>query len=346
MCNILLTAYLLTRSATSAVYLEGVFRPSLDTFVIDRLVQDPGCLRVRSIELTDVDIAFISTLADRLSTTEEPVRPTALEVARAVIREIKVLPSWTLRTGTLSGSAAALRDKAKASDDPNRLITVDIPRAFGWNDGEYAGPALARQVLEALEELKAAYGTMLSALKASLLREVRTDDDLSGVAALRRRAVSVKGLTGNFRLDALSTRLSTFEGRTEEIEGLASLAANKPPREWVDRDVDAARVELAALSQQFLKAEIVQHLKGRDGGRLALAIYISDPRFPEPHAREIEISSEDRTVADDLAKRMHSRLATEMVSVDVAFAALASLGLALGDGDSPADAWSTTEAAS
>jgi len=335
LCNVLFTAYLLTRSATSAVYLEGVFRPTLDTFVIDRLVQDPSCIRVRSIELTDVDVAFISALADRLSTPDEIVPPTAFEVARAVIREIKGLPNWSLRTASLSASTTALRDKAKTSDDPNRLITIDIPRAFGWSDGEYAGPALARQVIGALDELKSAYQGMLSSLKASLFTEVRVEDEALALDTLHARAVAVKGLTGNFRLDALATRLSTFEGRIDEVEGLASLAANKPPREWVDRDVDAARVELAALSQQFLKAEIVQHLKGRDGGRLAMAVYISDPRFPEPRAREIEISTKDRALADELAARMREVLSADNISLDVAFAALASLGLTLSETEQP-----------
>ncbi|MNN66262.1 hypothetical protein D3C81_1818270 [compost metagenome] len=115
----------------------------------------------------------------------------------------------------------------------------------------------------------------------------------------------------------------------EELEGLASLAANRPPRDWVDRDVDAARVELAALAQQFLKAEGFGHLKGRADGWVGVAVYISDPSYPEPQAHEIDLSASDRLIADALSARIHAMMLAEGTSRDIAIAAIANLGLAL-----------------
>jgi hypothetical protein len=330
LCNILFTAYLLTRSATTAVYLEGHFRPALESFVIDRLVQDASCIRVRSVELSDMDVVFIGALSQRLARADNPVPATAFEVARALIREVKDLPNWTLRTTTLSSETTSLRDKAKTSDDPNTLITLDIPRAFGCDDGANSGQALAERVIGALDELKGAYRGMLGSLERVLLSELRVEPGPHMLEELHRRSPAVKSLTGNFRLDALATRLSTFDGKIEDIEGLASLAANKPPREWVDRDVDAASVELAALSQQFLKAELVQHLKNREGGRVAMAVYISDPKFPEPRTHEIEISHSDRLIAERLADRLKAVMKADGAAPEIAFAALATLGLELG----------------
>ncbi|MNS92297.1 hypothetical protein D3C72_1264290 [compost metagenome] len=157
---------------------------------------------------------------------------------------------------------------------------------------------------------------------------IKGEDELQW-GRLHRRAANVQGLTGNFRLDALATRLSSYSGRIEEIEGLASLAANRPPRDWVDRDVDAARVELAALAQQFLKAEGFGHLKNRTDGRVGLAVYISDPAYPEPQAHEIDLSSNDRVIADALADRILELMAADGTRREIAIAAIARLGLAL-----------------
>lgn len=333
LCNILGAAYLLTRVETCAFYLDGVFRPSLDTFVIDRMVQEPSSVRIRAVQLSDVDFAFISTLSDRLSTEEAPIPPTTFDVARALVGLVRSLPMWSQRTGRLNASTIAFRDRAKTAEDPNRFLTVDTPKAFGWSGGDFSGPALARQVTEAVDELRNAYGLMLTSIGDNLMRELRVKSD--GLAALRRRAASVKGVTGNFRLDALATRLSTYEGTLEELEGISSLAANKPPRDWVDRDIDAASVELAALAQQFLKAEIFQRLKGREGGRVAMAVYISDPDHPEPKAREITVSAAERAEAGVLAQRLRALVEANGASPEVALAALADLGWALSQEPEP-----------
>lgn len=327
---ILTLAYLLTRAGRSAVYLDGVFRPSLDTFFVDRLLQDAASVSLRAVDLTEVDVAYVAALADGLGHSENRVAPTTLEVARSLVREVRALPNWTLRTTQLDDAAKNVRDRAKASDDPNTLLLDDIPAALGFKPGEFSGPIVARKVLQALQALRNAYPDMLAELAAVLRRElrIRGEDDLA-ITALHRRAQNVRGLSGNFRLDALATRLSSFTGNLDEIEGLASLAANKPPRDWVDRDVDAARIELAALAQQFLKAELYARVKNRVDERVSLAVYISDPGYPEPRTHEIELSSSDKIKADRLAGRMMELLTAEGADRHLAIAALASLGLTL-----------------
>jgi hypothetical protein len=146
---------------------------------------------------------------------------------------------------------------------------------------------------------------------------------------LRRRAAAIVGVSGNFRLDALATRLKSYEGKEDEIEGIASLAANKPSRDWVDRDVDAARVELAALAQQFRRVEGLCHLKGRSDGRTTFTVFISDPDYPEPAAPEIELDADERRHADELARKLAELIGRDGASHQIALGALAKLGLSL-----------------
>jgi hypothetical protein len=327
---ILMVAYLMTRAGRTAVYLDTVFRPSLETFLIDRLLQEPSSVSLRAVELSELDVAYIAAMAEMLSTPDEVVAPTSLEVARALVREIRNLPAWTQRTGRLSRGAQHLRDRAKTSNDPNRLLLDDVPVAIDQALADLSGAGVARKVKGLMAELKGAYGLMLRDLEDALKRELRIKGDGElPLERLRRRATNVQGLTGNFRLDALATRLSSYMGRIEEVEGLASLAANRPPRDWVDRDVDAARVELAALAQQFLKAEGFGHLKNRADGRVGMAVYISDPAYPEPQAHEIDLSAGDRVIADALADRLLGLMRAEGTTREIAIAAIAHLGLVL-----------------
>lgn len=327
--SILAVAFLLTRVERAAIYLDGVFRPQLDSFLIDRLLQDSDAVRVRLVELSDLDANLISELARRLSTEEAGVAPSALDVARALVADVRALPLWTTRTTTLSKPAMALRSLGQTSHDPNQLLFEDLPRAIG-NETNSQGALLAKAVDAARRELKEAYPKMLADLAATLMKELRFRGAATGdYGPLHRRAANVPGLTGNYRLDALATRLSTFGGDLEEIEGIASLAANKPSRDWVDRDVDAARIELAALSQQFLRAEGFGHLKGRTDERVTMVVYVSDPSYPEPITSEIELDPAERQGADALCLKLAALLKNEGVASNVALGAVAKLGLSL-----------------
>lgn len=327
--SILAVSYLLTRRDRMAIYLDDVFRPQVDPFFVDRLLQEPAAVRLRKVEISDVDAGLISELAKQLSEGDDCVGPTPLEVARALVRKVRDLPSWTARTAKLSKPTIALRTLALAASDPNQLLFEDLPRAMA-DGSERVGVSLARAVMSAIAELDAAYPAMLQAMAQTLMAELRFKGAASGdYGPLQRRAANVRGLTGNFRLDALATRLSTFESNLEEIEGLASLAANRPCRDWVDRDVDAARIELAALAQQFLKAEGFGHLKGRGDGRVTMVVYMSDPAYPEPVASEIELDAAERKAADELSAKLAAVITKVGVADHVALGALAKLGLTL-----------------
>lgn len=321
------TAFLLTRSAGAATYLDDIFRPQLDSYLVDRLLQDASAVRIRAVELSDLNIHFISELARLLSTDEAPVPPVALEVARDLIRHVRALPQWSQRTLLLPSDALALRNLGRGSSDPNQLLFEDLPRLIA--DGALDdGKALAAAVRAAMTDLEEAYPKMLRDLAATLFTELRFKiPDSGSYADLHRRAATVRGLSGNFRLDALATRLSTYEGELADIEGISSLAANKPSRDWVDRDIDAAKVELAALSQQFLRAEGLAHLKGRADGRVTMTVYISDPSYPAPVAPHIELDAHERSDAEQLAKRIEALIGDSGVSPNVALGVVAQLGL-------------------
>jgi hypothetical protein len=180
-----------------------------------------------------------------------------------------------------------------------------------------------------LEQLAGLYPTMLTGLRELLVKELRLSDR-EGVEGMRRRAKAVMGVTGNFRLDAFAARLSTFDDSREAIEGIASLAANRPPRDWVDRDVDAARVELAALAREFLRAEGLAHVQGRGDGRFAFALYMSDPTRGGLVAPEVSIDADELERARELAASLRAVVGRN-VSREVALAAAVELAAALAE---------------
>ena len=99
-------------------------------------------------------------------------------------------------------------------------------------------------------------------------------------------------------------RLANFQGTDADIEGLASLASNKPPRLWIDNDIDLAKIELADLSQKFLRTEAFARVKGRKDKRHSLAVVVNMNGRPTPLHDNVNVSESDRGQIDKLIEQL------------------------------------------
>lgn len=334
-------AYALSRAGTLAIYLDDIFQPRLTPLLTDRLAQDPGCVRLRWNTVSDFHRQILSGVADAVARQgglpDGHLHAEPLEIARGLVGIITALKPWTLKTTRLSPTAMQVRNLARLANDPNKFLLDDIPALFGASSREQVpardhATAIIGAVREGLDELVAAYPLMLRELAATMLCELRIPDATPfDLAELHARAANVKGLTGNYRLDAFATRLAGYGGTEEELEGIAGLAANKPPRDWVDRDIDQARIEIAALAQEFVKAEGLAHVKGRGDRRHKLALYFGDPSRPSPVMPEIDIALHQQPDVTRVVAALRMALDRSNVSRDIALAALAELGSELAE---------------
>ena len=99
----------------------------------------------------------------------------------------------------------------------------------------------------------------------------------------------------------------------------------------MDRDIDQARIEIAALSQEFLKAESLAHVKGRGDRRQAMALYFGDPSRPAPITPEFDIAIGQKAEVDRLVASLRAVLVETGSGRDVALAAIAELGSQLAE---------------
>ncbi len=320
-------AYALSRLDRLTIYLDEVFSPAPSDFFVDRLLQNPDAIRLRWSAYSEEQAEHVGAVARAVSTATGTPVPSGdpLAVSRALVGLVLSAPPWAQRTMSLGPVARRVRDLAKKASDPNKLLLDDLPHLLaGDAPSSTAATDLAELVRSGLAELLGAYDRMLADVRSSMLDELRASDaDDAALADLHERARTVIALTGNYRLDAFATRLSTFDRSAEAIEGLASLAANKPTRDWIDRDVDAAKVELAALSQEFLRAEGLAHVKGRRGRRVRIAVFVSEPGSPAVTTQEVSVSDRERAAAHGLAEEIRAKLHSANVSRSVILAALA-----------------------
>jgi hypothetical protein len=321
-------AFLLSERRRISVYLDSIFCSSIGDLVVDRLLQDSDAVRLRLSNVSERDGAILQGVADLIPDLSANRTRSAdpLGVGRELVALVMGAPGWVRRTSRLGQAAKQVRDLALSAHDPNKFIFDDLPRIVGKG----ATVAQVVEVLRAgLQEIEAAYPSMLGSLRSLLLDELRVRDG-SGIETVRARAKRVMGVTGNYRLDAFAARLFTFDDSREAIEGIASLAANRPPRDWVDRDVDAARVELAALAREFLRAEGLAHVQGRGSGRFSVALYLSDPAREGLLMPEVSVDADDLARARQIASSLRATMG-EKLSPEVAFAAAVELAAGLAE---------------
>ncbi len=312
---VLAVAFLLSQRTNLAFYRQEIFQARVSDLDVDYLAKDPADIQLRWMNLSETSRRLLSEMADIVRELDEDNALTLLEpidVAKGLVSIYDHLPTWVKRTQRVSGNSKRIRQLFKQANDPNRLIFDDIPEVL--NESPYlvenvAVDQVANQVRESLTELRQAYPTMLNRMRDTLLAELLVPNaSASMLGELRSRARNIRELGGDYRMEAFITRLAQFEGKAAEMEGLASMAVNKPSRDWIDPDIDLAKMELAELSQKFLRAEAFARVKGRKDKRHAMAVVIGMGGRPTPVHDEFDISDPEREEVDALIGQMDSAL--------------------------------------
>ena len=312
---VLAVAFIQSRRRQLAFYRQNVFQARVTDLDVDYLAKDSSDVQLRWMDLSDRSRDLLSDMAGIVRALDKENTLTDLEpidVAKGLVAIHDRLPPWVGRTQGLSANAKRVRQLFKQASDPNRLIFNDIPQLLSNGMESSQGVTLryvSDNVREGLTELQQAYPAMLHRLRETLLAELQVPNASAPMLAeLRARAENIRELGGDHRIEAFLIRLAQFTGTDDDMEGLASLAANKPPRNWVDTDIDRATVELAEMAQRFMRVEAYAHVKGRSNKRHSMAVTVGMSGRPTTIHDEFDVLSLDRPQVDALISEMNRAL--------------------------------------
>jgi len=105
---------------------------------------------------------------------------------------------------------------------------------------------------------------------------------------------------------------------------MISLSVNKPPRDWTDRDIEQAFVQLGTWAFEFRKVETLAPLRDRPATRHAFAVVFGAGDGTATTSRSFDISASDIQTVRQLAKQIQA--SASGVELDVFLAALAEAG--------------------
>ncbi|GHT91993.1 hypothetical protein AGMMS49545_08840 [Betaproteobacteria bacterium] len=321
---ILLAAYILSRKESLAIYKDGMFIPRMTDADMDECLQDEKRFSLKKVSANEEKAEILSGIAEILQKAgRDRSLSNPLDAARGLVGLVFSLPEWVRRTHTLSTEAIALRDILLRAKDPHKVLFVDIPATLG-----VSAVTNYLSVLEPpLLELAGAYSGMIRSMESRMLKELDAiSDDVKG---LRHRASTVEGLSGDFRLNAFASRLVEYDGSVSSMEGILSLAANKPPRLWSDSDIDAAHLELASWALRFRQIEALAAVKGREPTREAFAIVVGASTAAKTVIRSFDVPERDKNTVEELSAFIIKGLSSSGLRQELLLAALAKAGLTI-----------------
>jgi hypothetical protein len=328
---VILTAFLLAHKANVAVYKDGMFVPRLSDFDIDECLQDPHRFSLRWVAIDEDKNRILKGISKLLAEIGENTgSDNPLEAARGLVAMVFNLPDWARRTSRLSQTARDMRDMLLKASDPHKVLFVDLAALLGASDGQ----AYVKALRAPLQELAGAYGKMLSEVEATMLAAL--DASRNDFETLRERAKSVSGISGDFQTDGFATRLANYDGSRVALEGILSMAAERPPRDWVDRHIDAASLELVKFARRFREAEAFAAVHGRKAHSEAFAVVIGAGSDTKTISRSFAISARHRKTVEAKALEVASMLKDECLEIDVMLAILAKAGIKLASIDKEA----------
>ena len=329
-------AYIMTKLNDYAAYLEGVYRPSIDDLFIDILMKSPKDIALRKMNFSDIGQKILAGVCNTLNKLHEDApllteTSEPLVIARRLVATVINLPPWVLRTRHLSKNTIRLRELIKNASDPNKVLFDDLPHLFtehedSLNKGDVQ--PIIEEIDKSLIEMVGAYPILMDDLRQELVDELQVNiNTILGLEELNVRAKNIMHVSGDFKLDAFAARLSSYSGSQEDIEGIASLAADKPPRDWIDLDVNRAKLRIAEISQQFNHIEAYGRVHNREDYRQAVAFMVGLEGKPKTYVHEFTVKQVQQKDVGDIQDVIRGVLNGQMkTNPELILAALANIG--------------------
>lgn len=323
-----LTLYI-THRERLAVYCRGAFQPDMTDLDVDSITSDANQIQFRWIELSDTAQQILEGVADlaaRLDPNSRAVTGKPLDIARSLIAAFDQLPAWSRRTTTVSLSAQKLASMLRYATDPNRLLFEDMQSLSEKHGSKASSPTdrTVNLIKTALKELELAYPNMLQGLETTMFDELEVRPGKP--EGIRERAVNLLDATGDLRLKAFIQRLAAYKGFAADMEGIASLAVDKKPSDWVDADLTEARRRLGELAQDFKRHEEFARVAGRPDTRHRMAVIVPLDGAPRAMQTEFVVNAHDNIDVDQLIATLEAALRrSSSVKKNIILAALAQL---------------------
>ena len=306
--------YALTSRSNISFYREGIFSTTIMEIDVDYIIRTPKLVQFRWVDMSADTKALLSSLAripaELAGVRIDSIQP--LDVAKALISLFDEIAPFAKRTARLSENAKKIRAIFKRASDPTAFTLNELPALYTSTNTEEQKPELdylIHQLSDGLVELRTVYNNVLTRLRDHTLSQLGiftvTEQTL---AELNIRGEKALGISGDLRQEGFINRLRSLTTDIFDFEAVVSLSVGKPPRMWIDSDIDKAFVEITNFCRNFINLETMAELKGLANSRYSFAVVTHSAKAASGIQETFELDQSELNDAIDLSKRIQSLL--------------------------------------
>jgi len=317
-----------------ALFVDDLFVPDIDSYGINRLFNDANSISVRYVELAVFGKETLKKVADIFADKTHNKKESVLEVAKRIVQYVLDLKPLVKRTDRMSPQTLKFRNSVLNGKDPFELLFRDLPHAYGMEIGEQLGdlksddakklPTLIKESLNELKTVEIKFDQELKEAVYSALGYNLTDN--INTRRLAERAQRLKGISGDFSLEAFINGLIRSKDDKNWIINLASLAAEKPVANWFDLDFDRAKYEMYSLVSRFKRVEnhVLDNATGKGIYSLSTVTSLDEGK---PKEVNLSVQLEDNQISkvQEIAKQIDDLLLNAKIDDQVKLGVMSTL---------------------
>ena len=249
---VFLCAFLIIHQGETTLYREGSLLPEPGIADWEILLRRPELFGIAGCRITGTLQAIVERFAHAYHT-----EPSVMPVVRALVRGIKALPDYTLRTDHLSKPTKKVRIAIEQARSPEALLFVDLPDAFGMKPfGQ--GRSMAKHKEFFFEHLNDAFSELANEMPRLLAwgRDewltacgLETGEDAWNLFRIQAADMVVR-VSDTGLLPLLKRAAETEDGRAA-LESVLAYIASRSPRTWTDADTDRFQVQVKMFGRSF-----------------------------------------------------------------------------------------------
>lgn len=266
--SLFLVAVLLAHAEDVVVYYQGSFIPALTTASLELLVKHPDRFSVMYFEVAGARKKLFSRLESILnvstpSGTKGIRNVSLLGVLKPLVRFVRSLPDYTIKTDNLDLNAIRVREALIQGRHPDKLVFEELPKACGLLPIEVEQKTTENLDLfksrfaEALQALETAYDQVLNRNTEKLSKNFAIDGNVSRLREhLRVRSSSLLAVSVEPRLRRFL--MAAVEDSNDDgswLESICMVISDKPVPSWSDDNERLFEVQVNEIARRFMNLE-------------------------------------------------------------------------------------------
>ncbi len=269
---ILLLAVFLYYNDYVSIYIDGTYIPILGSEHFELLVKKPERFSVKYFEITGLRAQIFKELEQIVSRplnthTKNLRNTTLLRIVNPLVRFIKRLPSYTLKTESLSDEAKTIRKAILEAREPDKLLFVSLPHACGLPFIDINASlnsnmlkSFRNTLIHILQELQTSYDNLLNHSQKLLYNAFSIRSSIENLREdLRVRATYLKGQVIEPGLKSFIYAAINRKNEDKNwLESILMVIADKPSESWTDNDVVIFETKLSDIARRFKNIEFIQ----------------------------------------------------------------------------------------